>query len=1029
MDKYEYNLRNEEINALIGRREYQKAVAIADTIDWTKVRSVKTLCKISDLYKVNRRYNESKILLEQALDRCPTGKTIVSSLCELCIRMDDVVGAMEYYKQFVQMAPTDNIKFILLYKIYEMQEASLDERIEVLEELKKRERIEKWCYELAYLYHRIGLTTRCVEECDDLILWFREGKFVKKAMELKMLHQQLTQSQEVLYQNMLDPLERMTYMEQPVVTPEEQPVIGDDVSFVAEPVAVPEHDDVLVKTVDVGQYSTMNIQKALEESIRGTLDEEYNPTNTIEQVEDSTVLFSNEDVALANEQASKVEADDKVAEAILAPMLQDTGEMQELFFEAENTGELELDPEVMDQAVEVTEEVAEVAEEPAPAEPVLSNTAVFDATLVAEVESALAEDNRLGDTPLIIRPVEEEVTEQTAEIPEVVFPDVPVTEDTIIYNKGDIAAAAYEEAAKVVEEKVYQPDVAPVPGVDYLTASKEELMELIDKKVAEALANAMSGLSMTAGREHRREDMSHVAPPRSMQKMLSQEYDGQISLVVPEEEKVEKQITGQINLEEYLSSWEEQKKQSLKKQEEKIKNRLMEETGSLFSDFDLRARDTILEKIDKNAEADKKAPIDPDKEYEEYLKKIMAESEAEAAEEVEEVVPEEESAVETEVAPEEEPAADAEVAPEEEPTDSQTEELPEVEELEEIEEISDEEDEVEEPEEVTEEPDEVEEPEEVAEEPEEEVEEPGQFTRELPPIEDLDDSEDKESDSEEEPIEEEKSDDEKEMEELEEELQTEEIDENVPVRELTDEEMSLFSQFVQTKKAKISLTKALDSISLASYTGNVFVTGDSGEEPLELAKSVVQYAKSSDGNFSGKIGKITGIALNDMDVTATVERLKNGGLIIEKPSGMKADTAKALVKVLNQDNLGVLVVMQDSRKEMNRLFSKYEGMKQIFNVHIEIEELSDDALVAYGRKYAERMEYAIDEMGILALHTRIDEMQTSDHIVTVSDVRDIVDEAIEHATKFSPKHITDVLLGKRYDDDDMIILKERDFNI
>ena len=250
MDKYEYNLRNEEINALITRREFKKAVEIADTIDWTKVRSVKTLCKISDLYKVNRKYNEAKILLEQALNRCPNGKSIVSSLCEVCIKMGDVVSATEYYKLFVQIAPTDNAKFILLYKIYEAQEVSLDERISVLEELKKRERIEKWCYELAYLYHRVGLASRCVEECDDLILWFSQGKYVKKAMELKMLHQALSPSQEAIYQQMISPAERASHVDQTVVHN-----AADEVKH---------EDDALVKTVDVGQYSTINIQKALE---------------------------------------------------------------------------------------------------------------------------------------------------------------------------------------------------------------------------------------------------------------------------------------------------------------------------------------------------------------------------------------------------------------------------------------------------------------------------------------------------------------------------------------------------------------------------------------------------------------------------------------------------------------------------------------------------------------------------------------------------------------------------------------------
>ncbi|MBR5361426.1 MAG: hypothetical protein IK123_11100, partial [Lachnospiraceae bacterium] len=218
-----------------------------------------------------------------------------------------------------------------------------------------------------------------------------------------------------------------------------------------------------------------------------------------------------------------------------------------------------------------------------------------------------------------------------------------------------------------------------------------------------------------------------------------------------------------------------------------------------------------------------------------------------------------------------------------------------------------------------------------------------------------------------------------------------------------------------------------DSISLASYVGNVCVTGQTGEESVDLAKNVVQYAKMTDSNFSGKIGKVSGTALNEKDMDALIEKLKGGGLIVEKAGDMNDETADRLYKALDQENLGILVVLQDSRKAINKLLSRNEAMKQMFGVHVEIEELSDDALVAYGKKYAERNEFTIDDMGILALHTRIDEMQTSDHIVTVSDVRDLVDEAIEHATKFSPKHFTEILLGKRYDEEDMIILKERDF--
>ena len=245
---------------------------------------------------------------------------------------------------------------------------------------------------------------------------------------------------------------------------------------------------------------------------------------------------------------------------------------------------------------------------------------------------------------------------------------------------------------------------------------------------------------------------------------------------------------------------------------------------------------------------------------------------------------------------------------------------------------------------------------------------------------------------------------------------------------MTDEELSLFSTFVQTKQAKRDLIRELDKVSLASYTGNVLVTGDANDETVELAKSVLKYAQVSDPNFTGKTGKISGQVLNNKDVETMIGKLSNGGLIIEKASEMSAETVKTLLRVLNQDNQGVLIIMQDTAKAVRRMVEHFDGMREMFNVHIKIEELSDDTLVAYGRKYAEHMEYSIDEMGMLALHTRIEAMQTSDHIVTVADVRSIVDSAIEKAKKKNLKHFSDILFGKRYDDEDMIILKERDFD-
>ena len=933
MDKYEYNLRNEEINALITRREFKKAVEIADTIDWTKVRSVKTLCKISDLYKVNRKYNEAKILLEQALNRCPNGKSIVSSLCEVCIKMGDVVSATEYYKLFVQIAPTDNAKFILLYKIYEAQEVSLDERIGVLEELKKRERVEKWCYELAYLYHRVGLASRCVEECDDLILWFSQGKYVKKAMELKMLHQALSPSQEAIYQQMISPVERASHVDQTVVHN-----AADEVKH---------EDDALVKTVDVGQYSTINIQKALEESIRDTMGDnpQFKSGNLVEpevnaQVFDNTDYINEtvdqpivEEVEDSTVVLSDPSLHEKHLNEILAPMLQDTGEMQEIYIDTA-TGELELD--------DLTEAESE---------------ADIPAEAVKQSESS-------------------------------------VSFDTQIYNKGDIPSVINQTQTPAAEP------ASEVPARNLDNASKEELMNLIDKKVAEAMDAVINGRIPASG------TIGGGQPPKSMQQHLTEEADGQISLVVPDEPKIDKQITGQIDIESYLSEWENSKKEKAQRTEEELKARVKEETGNLFSDFEAAARDDILKKLENelnNGPSYKNA----EEEYREYLNKVHAEEEAKKAEE--------ESASKTE-------SEEAKLEAELKKLESKPENEAKATELK--------------SEKAVDETDISEPTESKTADDESEIESEGfvsfeEFASE--PIvsknKNTDTATEEESDK---SIETEaeadtvgaSSDDDK--------TDSQDVsrdEEDNTVRQLTSEELALFQGFIQTKKGKTELAKSLDNISLASYTGNVCVIGDSAEEALSLAKNVIQYAKTTDSNFAGKVGKVSGESLNGKDVAATVERMQNGGLIVEKASGMDAETVEELVKTLNQENQGILVILQDGKRELRKLLKDNEKLAEIFNVEIEIEQLSDDALVAYGRQYAEHEEYAIDEMGILALHTRIDEMQTSDHIVTVADVRELVDDAIYHATRFSPKHVLDIILGKRYDEDDMIILKERDFNI
>ncbi len=293
LDKFEYKIRADEINSLIEEGEYADAVAIADTIDWRRVKSVRMLCTISDLYKINRRYQESKDILLLAYEKHPSGRLIVYSLCELSIKMEEYVQAIEYYKEFVQIAPRDTGRYILQYRLYEAQEVSLEERIAVLEEFKKRDYREKWAYELAYLYHRIGLTTKCVEECDEMYLWFGEGKYVLKAMELKALHTPLNAEQQAKY-------DEWTFKGDPDVEEEEYPpeeeedeeVQADErydddeeeeLSEDTDTMSMPTADLPQVKTVDVGEYNTLNLQMALAESMKEILTDEEQEEAPVER--------------------------------------------------------------------------------------------------------------------------------------------------------------------------------------------------------------------------------------------------------------------------------------------------------------------------------------------------------------------------------------------------------------------------------------------------------------------------------------------------------------------------------------------------------------------------------------------------------------------------------------------------------------------------------------------------------------------------------------------------------------------------
>ena len=849
MDKQEYKLKAEEIKALISRREFRKAVKIADEIDWTRVRSVAMLCTVSDLYKVNRRYKESKELLLMAYERHPGGRMILYSLCELCIKMGEVVQAIEYYKEFVQLAPMDNGKYVLQYKLYEAQEVSLEERIAVLEELKKRDYREKWGYELAYLYHRIGLTTKCVEECDQLILWFSEGRYVKKAMELKMLHEPLSPAQQASYEHLMGGKKATD-------APQQESVTGKVKEEVPKEQA--EELEIQVQPMKMGQYDTINLQKALAESMKEVLSPGEPKTEEAEKPDTSE------------------SGPGTVTSQIMAPMYDTPSTIKEVFFE-DNTAEIagELKPEVLTSPLK--EEAADAPKKESEAE-------------------APAEEGQ---------------------------------------------PSGRKEKITLQRENDFPPGEA--------TKEIPSIKEIMKRPLVEPLT----------------EDV-----PAPMAGFLSQDYDGQISLVVPEETRLEKQITGQMKIEDVLIEWEKTKKENEEKRKAELTQKVMAQTGSMFSEFEAKVRDGILEQLEKEEElADSSKQICAEQQSiveeqrlaqgqnlsgEQYQEQnqtppgetFLAEEQAAALEQLEEEAGEEELKL----------SAAEKLA--------EVEELPEVEELEEIE------------------------------------EEPAVQTSQEDTL------SEKQIKSVEEPSEEEEQD---------------------TVRDLTDEERTLFGPFIQTKGARKRFMRALDMISLAAYTGNVIVSGEAASGTVKLAKNIMKDIQMTDANFSGVVAKVSGASLNSKNVDSTISKLNNGGLISAQASGLNSQAVMKLLKALNQEQTGIVVILEDNKKAIKRMLAAYPAMETFFNARIEIEELNNDALAAYGRQYAYHLEYSIDELGMLALQTRIEDRQTSDHIVTVAEVRELVDEAIAHADKKNLAHLFDLLLGKRYDEEDMVILREKDF--
>ena len=1047
MKKEEYKERAMRIRSLADEQKFKAAADLADSIDWSRVRSVKMLGLVSDIYKAIRRYKDSRDIMLLAYQHAPEDSKLVYYLCELDLKLGDLIGAMECYKEFVRLAPQDAGRYILQYKIYEAQDVSLEERASVLEELKKHNYIPKWGYELAYLYHRMGMESACVAQCDEMAAWFCRGSYVVKALELKNLHAPLSKEQyDILarekpgtYFGRPDDFESGMRQEkdermqprstlQPPLRNAQESRIGrfrDYQGFVAPTGSsrtgagwqVPDQswDTGIEETEDrnwtgAGQQIVDSSWEGVEQKTdgQGSETEETENTNqgTIgrEEVErkQSTLPYEPEPIETAGE-----------------PVQLPDNEFTELLPGSRSSGQ---QPGI-DQSTGKSPQISE--------EQWLDSLLAQRTAMPQQQETNGHFDEMLemdgdGQMSLLVpegEPEEEQVTGQI--------------------SIDDIMAKLREENETKVEERVSQIVHGRTDGMfhSFERSVREEhdffaggviRPEKTEKNVIHPTGNivpfAYSGSSETAAANALEAiarqaalDAEHSASvSERMQNSFSQETEESLSVQNSEAESLS---------ENDRRGDEEKTEQSATIHAEKLPvdgdiDQLPEEKQSSDTDH-------LLE--EKNSDTDQLMDREPDQDTISQ-EASQDDSEEESAEDDSE---------------EQSSRDDSEEETAEEATDEgETEEVPA--EKAEGEVLGQEKSEAEEEPEIVSEglPEKM-----GASESEELQEDNSEVLRESSPE---GESEVLQEDNPE-GISEETPDEEAEEETAEEIKEEAAQGQNVPrsekakhkhkrrkdkeegratvsagnvaerIKGLSEQEKKLYGKFLHNHDTCNQIVLAIDALSADPSMGNAAVTGKDDEERLNLAQGLIRSIAIHNENFSGRVAKIKGDTLPAVQTEEFLEQLENGAMIITGASRLTRDTRKELIRVLSEKKKHVLVILIDTQKHIVDLLNRNPALRDLFHVQVNAERLNVEGLVAYGREYAREREYAIDHMGILALHSRIEELQTYDHQVTTEEVMNIVDEAIEKRDRRNFSKLFDTLSHKLYDEDDMIILGEKNF--
>jgi tetratricopeptide (TPR) repeat protein len=867
LDKYEYKLKLDQMKSLTAEGKYEEAAEIADTINWRKIKNINALVKVGEIYEKVGRYDESKDVLLTAYDKSPIGRMIIYRLAEVAVRTKSFDEAKEYYQEFVEIAPHDNLKYVLKYEISKAQGADIGTLIGILEELKEQEYSEEWAYELAYLYHKAGMSEKCIDACDELILWFGDGPYVERALELKMLYQPLTKQQEDKYRTF-----RQRHDGVVEVRPEDPLESGE---IIPEPVQIKD-----VK-MSAERFNTQNLQEELQRSMQeimnATEKEAVNDTmdNIKKLVEDIPYLqipSEKEEEPQEEEVYQHIETDEEIDNSLKSnfqEMLVDEDGQMSLYMQGGRVAEPQVSGQMSIEDVLADWEKTKRAAEAALQEAEQRKLESAKARALQEAEELLG---RLAD---VIPMLDSGLT------PKDLLDQKYLSKDG---QPNDSAVSMVTNMNQFLQQEI-----------DRLSDENAQMDEQLAAVGASPVGDYMANAGVAA------EDAAQNVVAAGVQELMAEEELPEIAM--PE------------GLDDIDNQWEDEDFEELDAEVPQ------ENAASLAEHTAEQTKPEALAEADDTMEAGTSA--------EDVEAAILAETARQMAKE----------SVEKEELPEIELPGDLDLGKEE-----------------------------------------------TAEEILPAIAEPEAF--EVPDT----------------------------------------------ISKLSKELREIFTYFVPITGMEEQLCQALTGASqhltkgATAGTGNMIIQGGSGSGKTVLATSMIKALQKETGKPNGKIGKIEASVLNQKDVAALLKKVAGGCLIIEKAGDLSRETALKLSLLLEQDTSGVLVIIEDTKHGIQKALSRDDGFAAKFSEKINIPIFTSDELVSFAKSYANELGYTIDEMGVLALYNSISNIEHADRETTLTEVKEIVDKAVAHSEKGGLKKAFSIITSRRYDEDDYIILREKDFD-